>query len=83
MLVGKHVSHRARPLLALLASLPASFPAPSGDWLPVSPTACLGLLSCWPPRRCLVDPPWRALAPPAGPDIQGFLGRLEGEDRSQ
>lgn len=59
MLVGKHMSHRARPLLALLASLPASFPATSGDWLPVSPTACSGLLSCWPQ------------AMPSGPSLEG------------
>lgn len=81
MLVGKHMSHRARPRPCWLPCQPPfQHPQVTG-----SPCVQLPAWASCPagPRRCLVDSPWRALAPPAGPDIQGFLGQLEGEDRSQ
>lgn len=35
------------------------------------------------PRQCPLDPPWKGLALPAGPDMQDFQGLLEGKARSQ
>lgn len=79
--MSEHLKRQSLPLAVegLLASPVASFPVPLGNGFPVSP----GQASCPAgPEQCLADLPGET-SPTSWADMQGFLGLLEGERRSQ